>query len=733
MSPGMGKTTTSYAIYKILKSKGFVKRALVIAPLRVVYNVWPVQTQEWAEFQDLKVNILHGKDKEKNLQDLSADFYCVNPEGLPWLTGSKTINGRMTLDAARVKWIKENFDVLIVDECFPGNTLVLTPTGKVRIDSLKPGDDVETSVGIRYVRKVSTRIPSALLNLVLANGQRVQCTPEHPFFTDVGWVCAKDLHGRTILDRSNLSRMRREVGGEEEGVGAISSNLGEASRLLQILRTEENASRATPSSSYDVRDWKDERGKAKLEQRGALSGRDEREVVTCWEESEDRVPGYSRWQWDGYDKSGEPFITSIAYPIRVELSSVIGAEARRLSYALQAGLCGPGGHGWARGGWDVSQEATGTGSKEGREAAGTRVDRVENIERGNLSDVWNIEVEGCPNYFIGEGELLVHNCTKFKHTNTSRFKILRQFIRSFRRRYILTGTFSPNGLMDLFGQVYILDEGDALGSYVTHYKSKYFYPTDHMGYTFAPHSWAAEAIAGKIAPLCLVLDRKEHLDMPELMFNNIEVDLPLKVRAQYDMMEESLVALLDEGHIIAANAAVATSKCRQIANGGLYRTDGSKEWEDLHDEKLSALEDLLEEMSGEPLLIAYEFQFDLEKIQKKLNLPALGQGSQKRDSELIMAFNSGALPALLGHPASIALGLNLQGSCSNMCWYGLTWNLEQYLQTIDRVYRQGQKAANVIVHRIIAKDTLDERVLRVLDAKEKTQADFLTMLKEMRV
>ena len=443
MSPGMGKTTTSYAIFQILKAKNFVKRAIVIAPLRVAYNVWPTQCHEWAEFDHLKVNILHGKDKEKNFRDLSADFYVVNPEGLPWLTGMvKDSKGKMTLDPARLKYIKENFDVLIVDES-----------------------------------------------------------------------------------------------------------------------------------------------------------------------------------------------------------------------------------------------------------------------------------------------------TKFKDTGSNRFKIIRQFIKYFRRRYILTGTFSPNGLLDLFGQVYLLDEGASLGSYITHYRNKYFYATDHLGYDLAPHSWAPQVIAEKIAPLCLVLDRTEHLKMPELIFNDIFVDLELKARGQYDLMESALVAMLDEGNIIAANAAVASSKCRQIANGGLYTGNVLKpgEWENIHDAKLDALGDLLDEMSGEPLLIAYEFKFDLEKIQKKFPwIPALGQGSQAQDSALIMAFNAGTLKALLGHPASISLGLNLQGSCSNMCWYGLTWNLEQYLQTIDRIYRQGQESADVIVHRILARNTLDERVLKVLDGKEKDQSSFLKLLGELR-
>lgn len=434
----MGKTTTLYAIFKILKDKSFVKRALVIAPLRVCYNVWPVQCHEWKEFHSMRVNILHGKNKEQNLRDLDADMYVINPEGLSWLTGAKKVGKRkVVLDPQKIAYIKENFDVLIVDES-----------------------------------------------------------------------------------------------------------------------------------------------------------------------------------------------------------------------------------------------------------------------------------------------------TKFKDTSTARFLTIRQFIRVFRRRYILTGTFSPNGLEDLFGQVFLLDEGASLGAYITHYRNRYFYPSVHNEHALIPHDWAAGEIAEKIAPLCLVLDRKEHLDMPDLMFNNIPVDLPAEAMQVYRRMEDELVALLEEGNIIAANAAVATSKCRQIANGALYREDHS--WSIVHSEKLDALGDLIEQMSGEPLLVAYEFKFDLERIQERFKVPALGQGSMKQDQDLIMAWNAGRIPVLLGHPASISLGLNLQGACSNMCWYGLTWNLEQYLQTIDRIYRQGQKSANVIVHRIIAKNTLDERVLQVLDAKEKSQDSFLRLLQTLR-
>jgi SNF2 family DNA or RNA helicase len=332
--------------------------------------------------------------------------------------------------------------------------------------------------------------------------------------------------------------------------------------------------------------------------------------------------------------------------------------------------------------------------------------------------------------------LVVDESTKFKSTGTLRFKRMRKFIKHFKRRYILTGSFTPKGLMDLFGQIYLLDEGGSLGAFITQYKSKYFYATDHMGYNLVPHDWAAPAIANKIAPLVLVLEREGNIDLPELLPpNDIYVDLPPAARKQYDAMESHMLAALSTQElVVAANAAVASSKCRQIANGGLYTNAGDGEWEDMHDAKIEALKDLVDELSGEVLLIAYEFKFDLEKLQKAFPTAALlTTGNPKKDDMQIAAFAGGLYTVGLGQFSSISLGIDgLQNSCSNVAMYGLTWNLQDYSQTIDRVWRTGSKSPVVSVHRIIARNTVDEKVLSVLNNREATQTSFLTLLRELR-
>jgi SNF2 family DNA or RNA helicase len=324
--------------------------------------------------------------------------------------------------------------------------------------------------------------------------------------------------------------------------------------------------------------------------------------------------------------------------------------------------------------------------------------------------------------------LVVDESTKFRNTQTARFKLLREFVKFFKRRYILTGSPMPNGLEDLFGQTYILDEGNALGRYITHFRNEYMFPAGFGGYEWKAQPGAKERILEKIAPLVQVVERSN--DDPELLVNDIFVDLDPKARRLYESMEEDMVAEVEEGKVVAANAAVASSKCRQICNGAVYGADGK--WEEVHDSKIEALSDLIEQLQGDPLLVTYEFEFDRARLDKTLKIPCISTGNVQKDKLTIQKFARGELPVVMGNPASIALGTDgLQESCSNIAMVGVTWKYLDYEQVIDRVRRQGNSAATVTVHRILARDTVDERVLKVIDKRDKTQADFLSALKPL--
>lgn len=443
MAPGLGKTSIVYMLHTILKSKGFIKRTLVICPIRPAYRVWPHQKDKFQEFAHLKVNVLHGADKEAQLNDNEADIYVVNPEGLPWLLGAtKDSKGKLIVHKERLAWLKKYFDVLVVDES-----------------------------------------------------------------------------------------------------------------------------------------------------------------------------------------------------------------------------------------------------------------------------------------------------TKFKNPQTSRFKLLRQFVKFFKRRYILTGTPTPKGLMDLFGQIYILDEGASLGSYITHYRTQYFIPSGFGGYDWQPQPDAERRIAEKIAPLTYRVGAKGNIDLPEVLFDDIFVDLPPAARKIYNSMEDQLVAELEAGVVVAANAAVASSKCRQVANGGIYNEDGTHAY--VHDAKYEALADLIEQLQGEPLLVTYEFQFDAEAIGKiqvdGQGIRSISTGNAKRDDANTVLFSQGKLAAVMGQPQSISLGIDgLQDNCFHIAMVGVTWKLQDYIQVIDRIKRSGNKSKHVIVHRIMARDTVDERVLGVLHQRDANQNSFMEVLQALR-
>lgn len=328
--------------------------------------------------------------------------------------------------------------------------------------------------------------------------------------------------------------------------------------------------------------------------------------------------------------------------------------------------------------------------------------------------------------------LVVDESTKFRNSQTARFKLLKAFVPFFRRRYILTGSLRPKSLLDLFGQIYILDEGAALGRYITHYRRNYFFPSGYGGYDWTPQPDAEQRIAERIAPLVQVVEQKGNIELPEVLVNDIWVDLPPNVMKLYKQMEDDMVARLEQGSVVAANAAVASSKCRQIANGGLFNDDGTYQF--IHQAKMDALQDLLEQLAGDPVLITYEFQFDHTRMAAELEIPSISTGKTKHDNDHILKFSRGELPAVCGHPESIGLGIDgLQDSCADICMFGVTWNFLNYEQVIDRVRRSGNKSKQVTLHRILARGTVDERVIKVIDIRDNQQKDFMALLHSMKI
>tara|TARA_R110000744_G_scaffold354005_1_gene460382 strand:- start:1694 stop:3133 length:1440 start_codon:yes stop_codon:yes gene_type:complete len=348
--------------------------------------------------------------------------------------------------------------------------------------------------------------------------------------------------------------------------------------------------------------------------------------------------------------------------------------------------------------------------------------------------------------------LWIDESTKFKTFESERFGLIMDMLPLFKRRHIMTGTPAPRSLLDLWSQMYILDEGKALGVNYHEFRKNHFETEDWNKYSWNIQDFAAERIHEKIGHLVLEMSADDYLDMPPIVYNPIEVILPDKAFKYYKRMERDFFIEIDSLEASAEAAAQSSMKCCQIANGKVYE-DVPEDLDDdeirafkrtrktlpVHVAKTEALKDLIEELNGKPILIAYYFKHDLESILKLLRgikgttIGHIGSGVSGDESKRIERdWNAGKIDFLLGHPGSMAHGLNLQDGGNDVCWYALPWSLEDYIQLNDRLYRQGVKGT-VRIHHLIAKGTLDEVKMARSGERAEQQDDLRTALKNYRL
>lgn len=316
--------------------------------------------------------------------------------------------------------------------------------------------------------------------------------------------------------------------------------------------------------------------------------------------------------------------------------------------------------------------------------------------------------------------LVVEESSQFKNPSTKRFKLLRKYLKDFEHRIILTGTPSPNSLMDLWSQVFLLDRGVRLGSSFYAFRNRYFYPADYRGYTFEPHAGTEKAITKAISDIIFRVEAKGVLPPREVLKNKIDIVLPPAARKKYDQMAKEAFTKLATSTVTSATAASTLMKLRQMASGLVYDDDGKASL--LHHEKLKAVESVLAE-TGSPVILVYQFKHELAELKE-----AFPQGRQF-DPSLMDEWNAGEIPLLFLHPQSGGHGLNLQHGSHTMVIYSASFSYELMAQTMARIDRQGQEFP-VVFHFLIAKDTVDELLLEVLENKEAVQANVLKLIKE---
>jgi SNF2 family DNA or RNA helicase len=318
--------------------------------------------------------------------------------------------------------------------------------------------------------------------------------------------------------------------------------------------------------------------------------------------------------------------------------------------------------------------------------------------------------------------VIVDESSSFKSPSSKRFRALKAVCHLPRIMILLTGTPSPNGLMDLWSQMYLIDQGQTLGKTVTGYRQRFFVP-NYLGYGWNPKLDIDATIHKLIEPIVISMRAEDYIEVPPRIDLMEVIELPNQIMNKYEQFEKQLFLECDNGDTLEAmSTAILANKLLQFANGAIYIDE--KIWRELHTAKLEALKELVEENQGENILIAYNYRHDLDRI--KLLLPeAIVLG---KDPRTIDRWNQGVVPIMLAHPGACGHGLNLQDGGSVLIWFGLTWNLEHYQQMIARLYRQGQTQPVRVVH-IVAKETIDDRVLSVLIRKNAVQEDLLKALR----
>ena len=377
--------------------------------------------------------------------------------------------------------------------------------------------------------------------------------------------------------------------------------------------------------------------------------------------------------------------------------------------------------------WDHLQElicSVAVGTEAQRKAALLRPADVYIINRENVQ--WLIEESGIP---FDYDMVVIDELSSFKNHNTKRFRALLKVRPKVNRIVGLTGTPASNGLMDLWAEFRLLDMGQRLGRFITKYRTDYFQPDKRNGqivFSYKPLPNAEDAIYKQISDITISMKSTDHLNMPELISSEYEVRLSDEEAEHYTALKQELVLRLGDGEVTASNAASLSGKLSQMANGAIYDDVGNTI--PIHDRKLDALEDIIEAANGKPVLVAYWFKHDLERISARLKQQHI-PFSRLDDSNSIRRWNAGDIPVALIHPASAGHGLNLQSGGSTLVWFGLTWGLELYQQTVARLWRQGQSANTVVVQHIITKGTIDHRIMKALSQKEHTQTALIDAVK----
>lgn len=761
---GSGKSIATLTAIDRLKLAGDTKPVLVVAPLRVARDVWPDEIHKWEHVRHLRVSPILGTKVERiAAMQTPADVYTINFENLEWLIG--------------LLWDRWPFGMIVIDECFLPGTPVDTPTGAKAIETIRPGDKILNAYGVDTVVGTHT-VEAHEIVCVTVNGHSLYCSLRHLFFTERGWVAAHNLvEGDEIYARDECVRMvqsntsmdapsaevLREILLSEMAHAAAGSQREGAQPVgmgKNIFRTD-----SIFKQRYSVCEGLSYQNRFIESRKGVIRGDTSTSVIQS-KENELEAHG-AWWEWQGSDASG--IVTEEQTRIRMDQRARGSFEAswifsrRRVPELLQNRRWQSAEDDQRRGRRTFSSSDTSQKSrcKKGTRPCKYRVDGIAIYQSGsrefnrfsggkNTITLYDLEINIHPSYSVCN--LLVHNCTKLKslrasvkkHPKTgtefvsgkgaSRAKAFLKVLYQHKPERVveLTGTPAAKGLKDLWGQIYFLDYGARLGNTYDAFINRWF-QRDFDGFSVEPQPHASKEIHEKLRDICLALKSEDWFDLEKPILRDIFVDLPPTARKQYRDMEKTLLADIEGHKIEAFNAGARTMKCRQMAAGACYLGDpnlpGERKWVESHTAKLDALEEIVEEWSGAPILVAYNFKSDLARLLKRF--PKGRVLDQK--SSTIKEWNEGKIPLLFTHPESAGHGLNLQYGGNILVYFSFDWKVEPYSQVAERIgpVRQAQAGfkRNVYIYRIVARNTVDEDVISVIENNLEIQDVLMNSLK----
>lgn len=706
---GTGKTGSAIWAADYLLKVGAVHRVLIICPLSIMDSAWRADLFKFAMHRS--VDIAYGtKAKRKAVIEGPAEFVIINFDGVE-------------LVADDIK--QHRFDLIITDECFVAGTRVATPMGRRRIEQFKAGDKVLTSDGVFPVKRLIRNTTTQLVEVKLGNGDTIRCTPEHPFFTDAGWVCAKNLAGRRLISGAELSCVRAGIHtSAAPGAMGYGKQPGNWVDLLKILRTEEMA---LSESRWELLLQHAARATGCIA--GAEISGASREDIGDGQSS--RAQAAHTWgERGGHDPDGAVDCRGLACEVGMELPSSVGREAAGLSYKLQAGLrmaAPESGIGGGRG-QSCHDSAPDAGPEEGIEVGGAWVVSVSHIECPDGEAVYNLELEGTPNYLVGGG-WLVHNCSAYKNAQTTRWRVLNSLIRPDTWLWMMTGTPAAQSPLDAYGLAKLVNPS-GVPRYYTSFRDQVMVKITN--YRWVAKESATQTVFNALQP-AIRYTKEECLDLPEMTYVKRHIELTKQQQKYYDLLKKRMVVQAAGEEITSVNAAVNMSKLLQISCGAVYSDTGETLEFDIS-KRYNVLTEVIAE-SSQKVLVFVPFKHVIDILATQLNRDGYptevisGDVPVGRRTDIFKRFQETPEPRVLViQPQSAAHGVTLTAA-NTVVWWGPTSSLETYAQANARVHRQGQRHPSTVVQ--LVGSGVEKHVYNLLDNKIDIHSKIVDLYKDL--